>query len=354
MPIAKLAPFSSSSGDLFSNDYLSLTSNEEFKLLFIKTLAASMDILGSKGSRLMGGNTPSHLASERLRDLYSAPAALLFNSGYHANISVFGSLPQSGDIIIFDEYIHASCHDGMAISRAKHALIPFKHNSLPSLKECLLQALELNPGIKAGQATVFVAVEGLYSMDGDIAPLAEIVEIMRLLLPAKCLAHSTGVYGDAGRGLVSLMGLEGEVHTRVHTFGKALGSAGAVALTTPVVRSYLINYARSFIYTTSLPLRLAHLCRYFRDSLLGSLKPIPTKIMSLANTGVENTVSPIFPILVCDPLNLERFLQARGYDAKAIPYPIVPRGKERIRICIHAGNTEEELLQFVSELVSWA
>ncbi|KAJ6490788.1 PLP-dependent transferase [Mycena vitilis] len=375
MPVAKLVPFAPSSGDLFSNDYLSLTSNEEFKLRFIRTLAASMDILGSKGSRLMGGNTPSHLAlEERLRDFYSAPAALMFNSGYHANISVFGSLPQSGDIIIFDEYIHASCHDGMAISRAKHALIPFQHNSLLSLKECLLHALELNPGIKDGKATVFVAVEGLYSMDGDVAPLAEIVDLMRSLIPAESRhlivdeAHSTGVYGEAGRGLVSLKGLEGEVHTRVHTFGKALGTAGAVALTSPVVRSYLINYARSFIYTTSLPLydvlaigcafdmleRLAHLCRYFRESLSGSLKPIPTKIMSIADTGVENTVSPIFPMLVCDPLNLERFLQARGYDAKAIPYPIVPRGKERIRVCIHASNTEEELLQFISELVSWA
>ncbi|KAF7361361.1 PLP-dependent transferase [Mycena sanguinolenta] len=331
----------------------------------------------------MGGNSHAHLAlEERLRQFFSAPAALLFNSGYHANTSVLGSLPQSGDMIIFDEYIHASCHDGMKISRAKKALIPFKHNSLSSLKECILRALELNPGIKAGKATVFVAVEGLYSMDGDVAPLKEIVELMKSLIPPESRhlivdeAHSGGIYGQAGRGLVSLHGLEEEVHTRVHTFGKALGSAGAVVLTNPIARMYLINYARSFIYTTSLPLfnvvaigcsfdmlelvgnelsaRLMHLCRFFQDTLSFSLKPIPAKIMALTDTAKENPLSPIFPILVCDPIDLEECLQAKGYDAKAIPYPAVPRGAERIRVCIHAANTEDELLRFITELISWA
>ncbi|KAF7361358.1 Aminotransferase [Mycena sanguinolenta] len=336
------------------------------------------------GSRLLGGNSNiPHLALEnRLREFYSAPAALLFNSGFHANECVLGSLPQSGDIIIFDEYIHASCHDGMKMSRANNALISFKHNSLSSLKECILRALELNPGIKARMATVFVVVEGLYSMDGDVAPLKEIVELMKSLVPPESRhlivdeAHSGGIYGQAGRGLVSLNGLEEEVHTRVHTFGKASGSAGAVVLTNPVARLYLINYARSFIYTTSLPLfnvvaigcsfdmlelvgdelsaRLMYLCRFFQDALSSSLKPIPPKIMTLTNTVKGNLPSPIFPILVCDPINLEECLQAKGYHARAMCYPVVPRGAERIRVCIHAANTEDELLRFITELVSWA
>ncbi|KAF7370182.1 Aminotransferase [Mycena sanguinolenta] len=332
---------------------------------------------------LWGGDSIAHLAlEERPRQFFFAPAALLFNSDFHANASVLGSLPQSGDIIIFDEYIHASCHDGMKMSRAKDALIPFKHNSLSSFKECILRALQLNPGIKAGKATVFIVVEGLYSMDGDVAPLKEIVELMKSLIPPESRhliveeAHSSGIYGQAGRGLVSLNGLENEVHTRVHTFGKALGSAGAVVLTDAVIRLYLINYARSFIYTTSLPLfnvvaigcsfdmlelvgdelsaRLVHLCRFFRNTLSSNLKLIPAKIMTLTKTGKENLWSPIFPILVCGSLDLEACLQAKGYDAKAIPYPIVPRGAERIRVCIHAANTEDELLRFITELVSWA
>ncbi|KAJ6510533.1 pyridoxal phosphate-dependent transferase [Mycena sanguinolenta] len=227
-------------------------------------------------------------------------------------------------------------------------------------------------------------VDGLCSfIQSDTGTVGRKEELMKSPIPPESRhlivdeAHSCGVYGQAGRGLVSLNGLEKEVHTRVrHTFGKALGSAGAVILTNPVARLYLINYAQSFIYTTSLPLfnvvaigcsfdmlelvgdqllvRLMHLCRFFKDMLSSGLKRIPAKIMTLTNTVKGNLPSPIFPILVCDPINLEECLQAKGYDARAIPHPMVPRGAERIRVRIHAANTEDELLRFITELISWA
>lgn len=156
----------------------------------------------------------------------------MFNSGFDANVGFFSCIPGERDVVIYDEYIHASVHDGMRSSKAKANLFPFIHNSLVSFREVLERVVRNHPEMVTGEDSVFIAVEGLYSMDGDFAPLKEIVEMVEEMLPMGNghiivdEAHSTGIYGRHGRGLVDLLGLEGRITARLHTFGKALASNG--------------------------------------------------------------------------------------------------------------------------------
>ena len=190
--------------------------------------------MGSGGSRLLV-NGHGHTALEaRLARFFESPTALLFNSGLDANVGFFSCVPQPGDVVVFDEYIHASVHDGVRASRAREAQFSFEHNSVSSLGEVLLRLLNDRPGLRSGDTSVFVAVESIYSMDGTIAPLTEIVELLESLFPrgngylVVDEAHATGVYGPQGRGMVAKLGLEKRVLARLHTFGKALaGSGGA-------------------------------------------------------------------------------------------------------------------------------
>jgi len=261
--------------DFCSNDYLSLSSNEGLRKKFIEELSKTKFILGSGGSRLLS-DVPGHDKLERrLATFFNAPCALLFNSGFDANAGFFSCVPQPGDVILYDEYIHASVHDGMRASRVPQSTFAFKHNDLNSLEDHLNRLIEENMDVSKGLANVFVAVESLYSMDGDFAPLQGIVELVEKCFPMGNShiivdeAHSTGLYGENGRGIVSLLGLENRVTARLHTFGKALAGSGgmrnslksllgltfaiiAVILTTPIIRHYLINYARPLIYTTAL------------------------------------------------------------------------------------------------------
>ena len=165
--------------------------------------------------------------------LFRADAALLFNSGFDANVGFFASVPLLGDAIIYDSLIHASVHDGMRASRiAPASRLAFHHNSLESLQLCISHLMEAHEDIRQGRSCVFVAVEALYSMDGDVAPLQEIVQLIENLLPLGNghlivdEAHASGVYGPDGRGLVAMLGLEDRVLARLHTFGKALATSG--------------------------------------------------------------------------------------------------------------------------------
>jgi 8-amino-7-oxononanoate synthase len=220
--------------DFHTNDYLSLASSPALRSHFLHKLRTAPDVLGSGGSRLLV-NGRAHAALEsRLASFFAAPAALLFNSGLDANVGFFSCVPQPGDAIVLDEYIHASVHDGIRASRCRDVMHTFEHNSLPALAGLLLRLLREHPGLRAGESNVFVAVESLYSMDGTIAPLTQIVELIESLLPhgnghlVVDEAHATGVYGPQGRGMVAILGLESRVLARLHTFGKALaGSGGA-------------------------------------------------------------------------------------------------------------------------------
>jgi len=279
--------------DFSSNDYLSLAKSPELRTRFLEKLASAERVLGSGGSRLLINGSAHVDLEDRLRiffmsrtgaaqrQLGPSPSptltldAVLFNSGFDANVGFFSCVPQLGDFIVYDEYIHASVHDGMRMSRARP--VPFKHNSVKDLEKKLLGLKNKYPELVGGNRSVFIAVESLYSMDGTVTPLEDIIQLAESAFPkgngyvSVDEAHSTGVYGPNGRGLVSLLGLQDRVFARLHTFGKALAGTGgeswfaptpveshglkhgtAVLLVPPLVKQYLINYARTLIYTTSL------------------------------------------------------------------------------------------------------
>ncbi|KAK2811203.1 hypothetical protein FQN50_002300 [Emmonsiellopsis sp. PD_5] len=258
----RLKVLPSNAVDFSSNDFLSLSTSPSFRSHFLSkiALASSSYPLGSKGSRLLDGNSTYAEDLECLvACFHQAESGLLFNSGYDANLAVFSCIPQPGDIVLYDELIHASIHDGMRLSRAGKR-IPFKHNSVDNFAGVLRKLIDNDPMILAGERNVFIAVESLYSMDGDFAPIVELLETLEALLPKGNghmivdEAHSTGVFGPRGSGIVQELGVQNRVLIRLHTFGKALTSHGAIVLCSPLTREYLINYARSLIYTTSLSL----------------------------------------------------------------------------------------------------
>jgi 8-amino-7-oxononanoate synthase len=222
--------------DFSSNDFLSLSRSPELKGLFLKGLRTSNTPLGSGGSRLLDGNSAyAEKLEQDIAHFHGAEAGLLFNSGFDANAGFFACVPQVGDIIVHDELVHASVHDGMRMSRAER-IIAFKHNSIEDLRR-VLQELVHRDGKEAKDSrkrNVIVAVESIYSMDGDEAPLAEIANAIEEMIRTENgyivvdEAHSTGVLGPQGRGLVSELGLEHRIFARLHTFGKALGTNGGM------------------------------------------------------------------------------------------------------------------------------
>ena len=226
-----------SSIDFSSNDFLSLSTSPVFRTAFLEELAAYPDFkLGSGGSRLLDGN--STYAEQLERDVaafHGAEAALLFNSGYDANAGFFSCVPQPGDVIFYDDQIHASVHEGMRLSRAG-SKVSFFHNSVEDLETKLTEYIQRDTLILDGQRNVFVAVEALYSMSGDLAPIKDIVELVEKLLPGGNghvivdEAHSNGVYGIQGRGIVHSLGLESRIFARLHTFGKGLACSGGMEL----------------------------------------------------------------------------------------------------------------------------
>ena len=219
--------------DFSSNDFLSLATNASLKAAFLAELASSDIPLGSGGSRLLDGNSTYAEGLERdIAAFHNAEAGLLFNSGFDANAGFFACVPQRGDVIVYDECIHASVHDGMRLSRAASTLA-FVHNDVQDLRRVLEELRREEEGEQGrGERNVFIAVEAVYSMDGDLAPLADIVDIAdEVLGPQRAYiivdeAHATGVLGPLGRGLVCELGLEKRIFARLHTFGKALACSG--------------------------------------------------------------------------------------------------------------------------------
>ncbi|KFH45670.1 putative 8-amino-7-oxononanoate synthase-like protein [Hapsidospora chrysogenum ATCC 11550] len=379
--------------DFSSNSYLSLSRDQDIWSAYLDRLQQSPAnqgfSLGSGGSRLLDGNSAAAEALEcTAAAFHGAPAGLLFNSGFEANTGLFGCAPQPGDVVVYDELIHASVHDGIRLSRARG--ISFAHNcvrgkSRTSLDHVLSELTQGQDGhrLRAGEINVFVAVESVYSMDGDLAPLADIVECVEERLPngngyiVVDEAHATGWLGERGRGLVCHLGLEDRVWARVHTFGKAMGCAGAIVLCSPTTRQYLINYARSFIYTTAMGYptlagiqtayeylesgrvepRLAHLRSLIKHThrLLTSIctrhQPPPRDVVLYTKEGVPE--SPIIPLFTAHARSLAEYLQRRGFMVRPIVAPTVPAGTDRVRLCLHAGNTMEEVQGLCKAIDEW-
>ncbi|KAF8908906.1 pyridoxal phosphate-dependent transferase [Gymnopilus junonius] len=378
--------------DFNSNDYLSLSNSSKLRSLFLQKLSEAPDVLGSGGSRLLV-NGRAHAALEaRLADFFGAETALLFNSGFDANVGFFSCIPQPGDTIVYDEYIHASVHDGIRGSRVRSAQFSFSHNSLTDLRMLLCRLKEERPGLRSGENSLFLAVESLYSMDGTFAPLSEMADLLEEVFPLKNgyfvvdEAHSTGIYGPDGRGRVAMLGLEDRVLARLHTFGKALAATGAVILTSTLIRDYLLNYARSLIYTTSLSYanivaadcsfdmltdgtaqhlsnHLLDLSFYFTNTLLPlfELKGIPSTLVSLPS-HIQSSLheqppqlpSPIIPVMTPHPRPLSAYLLALGMNARPITWPTVPKGKDRVRVCLHSGNSREDVDKLIQGIIGWA
>ncbi|PYI31924.1 aminotransferase [Aspergillus indologenus CBS 114.80] len=365
--------------DFSSNDFLSLATNPLYRARYLHHLNTLPPAhpLASGGSRLLDGNSAFTEALERqLARFHHSEAALLFNSGFDANWGVLSTLPQPSDLILYDEAIHASAHEGMRRSRAAPARA-FRHSCPESLHAVLRAQIDADPGLRAGARNVFVVVESVYSMDGDVAPLAALVAVVDALLPRGNAywvvdeAHATGVCGPMGAGVVQGLGLEGRMFVRVHTFGKALGCHGAVVLCDPDTREYLINYARSLIYTTALgfpflaAIRTAYemleggetvelqetlhqRIRYLRERL-SAIQPVDATLFTLDH----HPGSPIFSLRCALPRRLAAACQARGYVVRAILPPTVPAGQERVRVCLHARNTEDEIDGLVETIVEW-
>jgi 8-amino-7-oxononanoate synthase len=324
--------------DFWSNDYLGLAH-----------ITQTIEVTGSTGSRLISGNSKTVEAIEnKIAGHFQSEAALIFNSGYDANVGMFSSLPQKGDTILYDELVHASVRDGIRLSFA-HSF-SFKHNDPADLEKKL----------KKATGTVFVAVESLYSMDGDMAPLVEINALCKkydaLLIVDE--AHSGGVFGDEGKGLCSELGISESVFIRLFTFGKAYGAHGSVVCCSDEVRQFLINFARSFIYTTALPEAIyTHMFGQIERSKSGVLREQLQKNITSFTQGIRSTLSASnSPIQVIEFSNLDECkqkalqLQESGFAVKAILPPTVPTGSQRLRICIHAFNTKEEIDRLVSLL----
>jgi 8-amino-7-oxononanoate synthase len=339
--------------DFCSNDYLGFARSEELKKNISEFKTNHTHLYGATGSRLLNGNTEFVESLEaEIAKFHFAEAGLIFNSGYDANLGLFSSLLQSGNVVLYDELVHASIHDGMRLGKSDR--FPFKHNDLQHLEQ-RLKAI-------SSKGQVFVAVESVYSMDGDMAPLTEISALCDFYQANLIVdeAHATGIFGSLGRGRVMELGLENKTFARVHTFGKALGCHGAIVLGQVSLISFLINFSRSFIYTTALPLHSLIVVKNSYDMLsCSSDKILKTSILiSLykalisdltAGTSIEST-SPIQCLILPGNRYVKsvcKAIQNAGFDVRPILSPTVKKGSERIRICIHAFNTEDEIKNLV-------
>jgi 8-amino-7-oxononanoate synthase len=363
--------------DFCSNDYLG----------FSQKLKQNSEIYsfpsGATGSRLLAGNTQFiEDLEQEIADFHGAEAGLIFNSGYDANVGLLSCLPQKNDILFTDELIHASMIDGARLSYATR--YKFRHNDAKdlefklqnlennfktSLNQILTQNTEndllLTSKIEHQKSNLFIAIESVYSMDGDLANLEAITNLSEkyganLIVDE---AHATGIFGKNGQGLVSELGLENKIFARVITFGKALGCHGAIVLGSKNLRDYLINFARPFIYTTAAPMQTHESVRQAYQ-LLKSPTFSNEKLHSLIHFFKEqaNQVSDLELIespsaIQCIVISgnekcreVATKLQNAGLDIRPIVSPTVPKGKERLRICLHEFNTEKEILRIFEVL----
>jgi 8-amino-7-oxononanoate synthase len=356
----RVLPSCRSKIDFFSNDYLGLASSLELAIL-IENKSSRLDgskfVNGASGSRLISGNLPIMEQVEfYLAQFFQASSCLIFNSGYNANLSILSSIPQKGDTILSDQLIHASLIDSARLSFAKR--LSFKHNDTSDLE----RKLQLAEGQK------YVVVESIYSMDGDESPLEAILTLCEKYQAYLIVdeAHSTGVKGELGRGVCIDKNIHERVFARIYTFGKAMGIHGACVCGSSQLKNYLVNFARPFIYSTamspisyiaiesafeylqSLPELIHQLNQniaYFKkcwQQNLGAyshyLLPSDSAIQIISTPGIDFAKS------------IANQLQKFDIEAKAILSPTVPAGQERIRLCMHAFNTQEEIEQLTKAL----
>lgn len=340
--------------DFSSNDYLGLGSSAELRQAAADALARGV-ALGAGGSRLLRGNDPEHEALEaEAAAFFGAETALFMGGGFPANTAIFGTLPVRGDLVVYDELIHASVHDGMRAGKAE--AVAARHNDVASFADAI-RAWRA----RGGKGRPWIAVESLYSMDGDRAPLADLAALCAAENGVLVIdeAHATGVWGPQGRGLGHA--LEGRADViSLHTCGKALGLSGALVLAPRVIRDLLVNRARPFIYATA-PSPLVAACVRAALRLVAAdteRRPrLQTRIVATreacARLGLAASGSQIQPVIVgtdARAVALATAMQARGYDIRAVRPPTVPEGTARLRMALTLNVSDDEHAQMLAAL----
>jgi 8-amino-7-oxononanoate synthase len=325
--------------DFTSNDYLGLAESAELRQAAAEAVARGVPV-GSGGSRLLRGNHPEHEALEAEAAAYfGAETALYFGGGYVANLAIFSTLPQTGDLIVHDELIHASVHEGLRRSRAD--FVSASHNNIDAFDAAIVRWRKAG-----GKGRPWLSVESLYSMDGDSPNLVELLEVADRHEAMVVIdeAHATGVLGPQGRGLAAAFEGRDNVIT-LHTCGKALGTVGGFVLAPRVLRDFMVNRSRPFIFATAPSPLTAAITR----AAIELSRLIPERRERLARLvqfaghelrrrcGLEPSGSHIVPVIIgSDPaaVALASSLQRRGYDVRAIRPPTVPEGTARLRIAL--------------------
>ena len=352
--------------DFSSNDYIGFAKSE---IIFDQTHQYLLDnnhkTNGATGSRLISGNSKLYEETEAfIANFHQSETALIFNSGYDANIGFFGCVPQRNDFILFDELCHASIRDGILMSNAKS--YKFNHNDFEDLENLILRITNN----KSSETNVYIVTESVFSMDGDCPNLEELISVSEkynchLVIDE---AHSLGVFGDKGQGLVQTLQYQDRFFARIMTFGKGLGCHGAAILGSNNLRDYLVNFARSFIYTTGLsPHAVATIFTAYKH-----LSPAEKEVQKLRENIVffnqQKNILGLKPLFVRSKSAIQsaiipgnnnvkkiaQTIQEKGYSVKAILSPTVPEGQERLRICLHSYNTHDqinEVLVLISNLL---
>ena len=347
--------------DFSSNDYLGFSKSE---VIFDQThqflVENEYKTNGATGSRLISGNHKLYtIAEDCIAQFHKSESALIFNSGYDANVGFFSCVPQRNDIILFDELCHASIRDGIQLSNAKS--YKFEHNDLEDLEEKIAKFQSQN-------SNIFIVIESVYSMDGDSPNLEDLVFLSEkyncyLIVDE---AHALGVFGERGEGLIQMLGLHDKIFARIMTFGKGLGCHGAAILGSNNLKSYLVNFARSFIYTTGLsPHSVATILTGYKtlSEQPKSIIDLKSNIVFFNQEKMRLTLKPMFVYsksaiqcaIVRGNDNVKRIaehLQEKGFDVKPILSPTVPEGQERLRFCLHSYNTEKEISAVITSLYS--
>ncbi|ASK89011.1 8-amino-7-oxononanoate synthase [Sphingorhabdus sp. SMR4y] len=341
--------------DFSSNDYLGLSRSPYLKEVAQTAIANGM-AHGSGGSRLLGGNHPEHEALEQFAaSHYGAEASLFFGSGFAANSALFATLPQTGDLVLYDALVHASVHDGMKLGRA--AFQPFAHGDCNAVEQAIRSWRQ-----SGGMGTVWIAVESLYSMDGDRAPLADLARIAdahdAMLVIDE--AHAVGVFGEGGSGLAGAIGRQ-ENAILLRTCGKALGGEGGILTMPKILREFFINRARPFIFSTAPSPLTAHLAQQAIAHVANNpaLQAGLADHIALARDCFEGLSlgdhqdSQIFPVILGEDrvaVRVAAMLQQQGYDVRAIRPPTVPAGSARLRVSLTLNVTQEDIRNLAAAL----
>jgi 8-amino-7-oxononanoate synthase len=343
--------------DFSSNDYLGFAENKHI-IRAHKNNLKTITNFGSTGSRLITGDYKlMHTLESKIAQLKQKPKALIFNSGYQANIGIISSIMGQKDAIFADKLVHASIIDGCKLSQAK--LFRFSHNN-----ETHLQELLTNHRKKYNQALIIT--ESVFSMDGDLAPIKELSKIKK---EHNCLlmvdeAHATGLFGKNGAGLVNELNCSDQVDIIMGTFSKALGGFGAYVASSELIYKYLINTARSFIYSTALPLPIIAWNIASLEQLKKNHEKLASKVHSnakLLNNALKKlglhtpSKSQIVPIILGtneNTINTAKQLKQHGLWVTPIRYPTVPKNKARIRISINYNHRKKDIENLINKLAN--